>query len=131
MDVVARRITTLQQSLRPLLEFLNHSEHARRSGEPGIADFVFGNPQEMPLHGLVEGMRHHAVPGNKNWFAYAVHNQAAAEAVSASLTAGTGLPFEADDVRFAPGAFGALASVLRALTDDGDEVIFLSPPWFF
>lgn len=131
MDLVARRITTLQQNLRPLLEFLNDSEHARRSGEPGIADFVFGNPQEMPLPGLVDAIRHHTVPENKNWFAYAVHNQPAAEAVSRSLIDRTGLPFEPDDVRFAPGTFGALASTLRALVDDGDEVIFLSPPWFF
>src|SRR5256885_3186715 len=29
------------------------------------------------------------------------------------------------------GAFGALASTLRAVVDPGDEVIYLSPPWFF
>ena len=29
------------------------------------------------------------------------------------------------------GAFGALGVTLRALCDEGDEVIFLSPPWFF
>src|SRR5262245_37649869 len=105
MDLVAHRITALQQRLDPLLEFLNSSEHARRSGDPTIADFVFGNPHEMPLDGLVEAIRHHAVPENKNWFAYTVHNQPAAEAVAASLTAHTGLPFDQDDVRFAPGTF--------------------------
>jgi aspartate aminotransferase len=131
MDIVARRITTLQQQLRPLLDFLSSSEHARRAGDPGIADFVFGNPHEMPLDGLVEAIRHHAVPRDKNWFAYTVHNQSGAEAVSSALAKGTGLAFEPDDVRFAPGTFGALSSVLRTLVDEGDEVIFLSPPWFF
>lgn len=29
------------------------------------------------------------------------------------------------------GAFGAIAASLRALVDAGDEVIYLSPPWFF
>jgi aspartate/methionine/tyrosine aminotransferase len=29
------------------------------------------------------------------------------------------------------GAFAALAVVLGAIVDPGDEVIFLSPPWFF
>ena len=29
------------------------------------------------------------------------------------------------------GAFGALGVTIRALADEGDEVIFLSPPWFF
>ena len=131
MTPVSNRISTLQQNLRPLLEFLHGSAHARRSGDPDIADFVFGNPQEMPLDGLVQAIRHHAVPKDKNWFAYAVHNQPAAEAVAAAVSAGTGLSFEPDDVRFAPGTFGALASALRALVDAGDEVIFLSPPWFF
>ena len=72
----------------------------------------------MPLDGLVEAIRHHAVPENKNWFAYTVHNQAAAEAVAASLAPRTGLPFEPDDVRFAPGTFGALsaASCARSWT---------------
>jgi aspartate aminotransferase len=131
MDLVARRITTLQQQLRPLLDFLGSSAHARRAGDPGIADFVFGNPHEMPLDGLVEAIRHHAVPRDKNWFAYTVHNQSGAEAVSSALAKSTGLAFEPDDVRFAPGTFGALSSVLRTLVDEGDEVIFLSPPWFF
>jgi len=131
MDIVARRIATLQQRLRPLLDFLSTSEHARRAAEPDIADFVFGNPHEMPLDGLVEAIRHHAVPHDKNWFAYTVHNQSGAEAVAAALARSTGLAFDPDDVRFAPGTFGALSSVLRTLVDDGDEVIFLSPPWFF
>jgi aspartate aminotransferase len=131
MALVSSRIGALQQHLQPLLDFLSHSEHARRSGDPAIADFVFGNPQEMPLPGLVEAIRHHAVPEDKNWFAYTLHNRAAAEVVASSLAASTGLPFEHDDVRFAPGTFGALSAAIRTLADDGDEIIFLSPPWFF
>ena len=131
MDPVAQRITALRQRLRPLLEFLTSSRHAQRIGDPAIADFVFGNPHEMPLDGLVQAIRHHAVPENKDWFAYTIHHRAAAEAVAASLSARTGLAFDPDDVRFAPGTFGALSSALRTLVDDGDEVIFLSPPWFF
>jgi aspartate aminotransferase len=85
----------------------------------------------MPLEGLVDSIRRHTVPHDKNWFAYTVHNEVAAGAVAAGLRSRTGLPFEADDIRFAPGTFGALSSVVRTLVDPGDEVIFLSPPWFF
>ena len=131
MAIVSQRLTTLQESLRPLLHFLQDSEHARRIGDPRICDFVFGNPHEMPLDGLVEAIRRHAVPANKDWFAYTVHHGPAAEKVAASQSAQTGLPFEGDDVLFAPGTFGALASALRAIVDPGDEVLFLSPPWFF
>jgi aspartate aminotransferase len=131
MAIVSQRLTALQKNLRPLLHFLQDSEHARRSGDPQICDFVFGNPHEMPLDGLVEAIRRHAVPANKDWFAYTVHHRPAAEKVAALLAAQTSLPFDGDDVRFAPGTFGALASALRAIVDPGDEVIFLSPPWFF
>src|SRR5262245_22307738 len=123
--VVSRRLAALQQGLHPLLEFLSNSEHARRIGDPAISDFVFGNPHEMPLDALIEALRHHAVPENKSWYAYTVHHQAGAQAVAASLVAQTGLPFESEDVRFAPGTFGALSSAVRTLVDDGDEVIFL------
>jgi aspartate aminotransferase len=131
MTTVSRQIAEIQAGLGPLLDFLNHSEHAKRIGDPAIADFVFGNPHEMPLEGLVESIRRHAVPANKDWFAYTIKEPAAARAVAASLAASTGLPFEPGDVHFAPGTFGALATALRATVDPGDEVIFLSPPWFF
>jgi aspartate aminotransferase len=42
-----------------------------------------------------------------------------------------GLPFEADDIFLTNGAFAALAVVLGAIVDPGDEVIFLSSPRFF
>jgi len=127
----SHRIETLQARLRPLLDFLNHSAHARRAGDPAISDFVFGNPQEMPLDGLVEAIRRHAVPQNKDWFAYTVRHPGAAEVIASSLAEKTGLAFGPDDIHLAPGTFGALAAVLRAVVDPGDEVIFLSPPWFF
>ena len=61
MDLIAHRITTLRRELRPLLEFLTNSEHARRSGDPNIADFVYGNPQEMPLPEYVAALLIHAL----------------------------------------------------------------------
>jgi len=131
MSTVSRRIASLQAGLQPLLDFLDHSEHAKRIGDPTICDFVFGNPQEMPLEELVASLRRHVVPGNKDWFAYTIREPAAAKAIALSLRSRTGLPFEPDDVHLAPGTFGALATALRATVDPGDEVIFLSPPWFF
>jgi aspartate aminotransferase len=35
------------------------------------------------------------------------------------------------DVAMTNGGFAALATAIRTLVDPGDEVIFLSPPWFF
>jgi aspartate aminotransferase len=131
VPLVSRRLAGLQAGLRPLLEFLSRSEHAKRIGDPTIADFVFGNPHEMPLEELVASIRRHAVPADKDWFAYTLTHPAATQAIAESLRARTDLPFAPDDVHLAPGTFGALASALRATVDPGDEVIFFSPPWFF
>jgi aspartate aminotransferase len=131
MSTVSQRIADLETRLRPLLEFLTSSDHARRSGDPDISDFVFGNPHEMPLPGLVDSIRRHAIPEDKSWFAYTVRLPAATQAIAASLGTLTGLPFDPDDVFLTPGTFGGLSAALRATVDAGDEVIFLSPPWFF
>ena len=131
MSTVSRRIADLQAGLRPLLEFLNESDHAKRLGDPAICDFVFGNPHEMPLGGLVESIRQHAVPKNKDWFAYTLREPSATRAIADSLRTRTGLAFEPDDIYLAPGTFGGLATALRTVVDPGDEVIFVSPPWFF
>jgi aspartate aminotransferase len=41
------------------------------------------------------------------------------------------MDFDQQDIAMTTGAFGALATALRAILDPGDEVIYLSPPWFF
>jgi aspartate aminotransferase len=48
-----------------------------------------------------------------------------------NLTASTGMAWDPEDVAMTNGGFAALAVALRALVEPGDEVIFLSPPWFF
>ena len=131
MSTVSTRLAALQASLQPLLDFLKRSEHARRIGDPTICDFVYGNPHELPLSGIVEAIQRHAVPRSKDWFAYTPKIPSAVSAIADSLRAETGLAFEPDDVYLAPGTFAAIAIALRATVDPGDEVIFVSPPWFF
>ena len=41
-----------------------------RRGAPGVADFMVGNPQEMPLPDLVKVLHRNLEPKDKNWFAY-------------------------------------------------------------
>ena len=52
-------------------------------------------------------------------------------AVARSLTARTGLDWDPADVAMTNGGFAALAVTLRAIVEPGDEVVFVSPPWFF
>lgn len=113
------------------MTFVTDSTYIRRQTEPGICDFVFGNPQEMPLPGLVAALERALVPTDKDHFAYKNNEPAAQEVVATSLRARTGIAFEPADVFLTPGTFGALSVAMRAIVDPGDEVIFLSPPWFF
>ena len=102
-----------------------------RRGTPGVADCMVGNPQEMPLPELVEVLSQNLRPRDKNWFAYKLNEPEATIPVARSLTRVTGLEWDPQDVFMTNAGFGALAVTLRALTEPGDEVIYLSPPWFF
>jgi aspartate aminotransferase len=102
-----------------------------RRGAPGVADFMVGNPQEMPLPGLVEVLHRNLEPKDKNWFAYKLNEPEARVPVARSLTSLTGLNWDPEDVFMTNAGFGALTVTLRAITEPGDEVIYLSPPWFF
>jgi hypothetical protein len=70
IQVVSNRIKAAANSNKRIHQFYFLSRYAERRAEPGICDFTFGNPHEMPLPGHVEAIRRHAIPLNKDWFAY-------------------------------------------------------------
>jgi aspartate aminotransferase len=55
----------------------------------------------------------------------------ARQAVAQTLRAWRGLPFEAEDIHMTTGGFAAITVALNAVVNAGDEVIFMTPPWFF
>jgi aspartate aminotransferase len=127
---VAPHIAALQASV-PFLRWHAASRYAPRAGDPAINDLVFGNPHEMPMPGYVAALAGRLVPQDKDWFAYKLSEPIATRTVSASLRARTGVAFSPEDVFMTNGGFAAIAASLRAVASAGDEVIFLSPPWFF
>lgn len=124
-------IERLTPSIGQLVEFLESSTYFQRRDDPGIADFVFGNPHEMPLPGFVDALHRRVDPRDKDWFAYKRSEPGSTAIVAASLRQRMGLPFEPADIFMTNGAFAAISVTLRAITAPGDEVVFLSPPWFF
>ena len=96
-----------------------------------IADFAVGNPQEMPLAGFVSALQSHLPPTSKDHFAYKQSEPAARGAIRDALARDYDVRVELDDIHLTNGAFGALSVSIRTLCDAGDEVIYLSPPWFF
>ena len=117
--------------LAPVFSQVSDLALERRATKPTACDFRFGNPQQMPLPQIQEALTKWAAPKNKDWFAYKFSDPSAVRVAVRSLRERVGIEFDPRDVAMTTGAFGALASTLRAILDPGDEVIYLSPPWFF
>ncbi|HET8986710.1 MAG TPA: aminotransferase class I/II-fold pyridoxal phosphate-dependent enzyme [Trueperaceae bacterium] len=118
-------------AMAPFLRFFNQSAWAKHRGDEGIADFVIGNPHEMPLPAFVDALERALPPRNELWFGYKENEPESREVVARSLQHQRGAPFEASDVFMTNGGFSALSVSIATLTDPGDEVIYITPPWFF
>ena len=130
LNAVSHRVTHLITNAA-LFRFMTTSTYMQRRFEPGIADFTLGNPHEMPLPTITEALQRWSVPQNKDWFAYK-HSEPASQAIiAASLRERRGVAFDPEDIAMTNGAFAGLSVAMLAVTDPGDEVIYLSPPWFF
>ncbi|MBI5957869.1 MAG: aminotransferase class I/II-fold pyridoxal phosphate-dependent enzyme [Chloroflexi bacterium] len=122
----------IQGALSTMQSFLRYFEAYRQYPQtPDISDFALGNPHEMPLSGFVEALQRSSVPHNKDWFAYKISEQNTRETVAQTLRVWRGIPFEADDIHMTNGGFAAITVALNTVVNPGDEVIFISPPWFF
>jgi aspartate aminotransferase len=123
------RILSFEDSL---LRFFTESAWATMDPtDPERADFVAGNPQELAQPAFVESIQRWAVPQDEHWYAYKFNEPYAQEAAASGLRDRRGIPFEAEDILLTDGAFAALLLCIRTVADPGDEVLFLSPPWFF
>lgn len=129
-DLVSPRLNRAARAAAPIHAFVD-SPLARRADDPRAANFLFGNPHELPLGGIVEAMRRCVEPKHKDWFAYQTVQRPAQEAVASGLRARYGLPFAPEDVLLTTGAFAGLSTLLTMLAGPYDEVIYVSPPWFF
>ena len=125
-----RRMDRLTASIAPFMSFFT-GPFAKLNKNPEIANFAVGNPQELPLPEYVDALRGQLEPRRRDWFAYKDSEPKSRIAVARSLTARTGMDWDPADVAMTNGGFAALAVAMRALVEPGDEVIFLSPPWFF
>src|SRR5437867_6553286 len=123
------RIMTFEDSL---IRFFTESAWSTMDPtDPERADFVAGNPQELVQPAFVESIQRWAVPQDEHWYAYKFNEPYAQEAAASGLRDRRGIPFEAADIFLTDGAFAALLLCIRTVADPGDEVLFLSPPWFF
>lgn len=98
---------------------------------PGYCDFYTGNPQEMPMPAFVDALQKQVEPQNKEWYAYKSNEPETRNVVAAALQQQFGRAYDPEDIFMTNGASGALMVALNTLVGEGDEVLYLSPPWFF
>jgi aspartate aminotransferase len=127
---VSSRLAAAASAFAPVTDFLFSSRYAERKLDPGISDFTFGNPQEMPLPGLVSAIRQHAIAQDKNWFAYKTSEEEPQRFLADRVSAELGLAFAPPDIALTTGAFAAIMVAIRLLLDAGDEAIYCEPAWF-
>jgi len=125
-----RKIERLRDSIAPFLAFFN-GPFAKLNANPEVANFAVGNPQDFPMPEYVEALRTQLEPRRRDWFAYKDSEPRSQVVVARGLSERTGMKWDPADVAMTNGGFAALAVAMRALVEPGDEVIFLSPPWFF
>lgn len=85
-------LSNLQGLVAPIFRYLTYSAYPRKSGQPEVADFVFGSPQDMPLPEFVKALQRWVIPRNKDWFAYKRNEPQAQKVVAESLRQSRKLP---------------------------------------
>ncbi len=98
-------------------------------GEENVFDFTLGNPVEEPPLGLKEALKEfalHPIPGMHRYMPNSGYPETR-RFVAQQLSEETGLPFTEDHIVMTVGAAGGMNVALKALLDQGDEVIVPSP----
>jgi aspartate aminotransferase len=132
MPATTRRLAAIEATMAPIQGFLADSAWARRDpADPALSDFVFGNPHQAALPAFVEALQRWSTPRDSAWFAYKMSEAGPRATIVASLRQSHGLPFADEDIVLTNGAFAGLSVALQVVVEPGDEVIFVSPPWFF
>jgi aspartate aminotransferase len=131
MDASSEQIRRVIEGLGAFASFGTDPELWETLRRPEACDFVFGNPHDLPQPGYVEALTAAARPTGPLHYAYTMDLPQATAAIAEGLVARFGIDFRAEDVHMTNGNFSGLAMVLRAVADPGDEVVFVSPPWFF
>jgi aspartate aminotransferase len=124
------RIRAADAAFSSVKRFYSSSRYAEQRSDPGISDFTFGNPHELPLPGLVMAIRERARPHDKNWFAYKTSEEEPQAFLAEHVGRELGLAFDPADIALTTGAFAAIMVAFHHVLDAGDEAIFPEPAWF-
>ena len=82
--MASRRIQEITAANETLLAYLPIWEHHRH--QPGVANFAFGNPQEMVVSGFSEALAAATTPRDKDHYAYKFSEEESRRTVAKALT---------------------------------------------
>jgi aspartate aminotransferase len=109
--------------------FEEGAELKERYGPENVSDLSLGNPVVEPpaeFHRELKRLAENPPAGMHRYMSNAGYVETRA-AVAAQLERETGIPFTGDDIVMTCGAAGALNVVLKAILNQGDEVIIFAP----
>jgi aspartate aminotransferase len=130
-QVVSSRVSGIVQSMSVFLAAIGDPDAGRAGADPDACNFVAGNPQEIASREYVETLQRWAEPKDKDWFGYKMGHPPAQRAAALGLEKELGLSFDPEDIILVRGAHSGLGVSLAVMLDPGDEVVYVSPPWFF
>ncbi len=110
-------------------ELLAKANYMNRKHEPGSIDFTEGDAHELPPPGFVEALQRWSIPQNESWFGYKDNLPQARVTVSEGLKMQRGIEIAPEDIFLTNGSLISLTICLQMLTEIGDEVIIITPPW--
>ncbi|MBN1253800.1 MAG: pyridoxal phosphate-dependent aminotransferase [Deltaproteobacteria bacterium] len=98
-------------------------------GEDNIFDFTLGNPVEEPPQGFKEALKEFGLNPIRGMHRYMPNSgyPETRQFVAQQLAQETGMPFTEHHILMTVGAGGGLNVALKAILDQGDEVIVPSP----
>ncbi len=130
-QAVSERVGAVLPAMASFMSAMRNPVLAQARLRGDACDFLAGNPQELALPEYVATLHRWTEPQDKDWFGYKMADRRAQEVAAESLSRELGVRFSPDDILLSRGAAGGLMACLEMLVDAGDEVIFISPPWFF
>jgi aspartate aminotransferase len=127
---ISKKVKTALNSASWVRRMFEEGEELKRLyGEENIFDFSLGNPNLEPPASLKKALKALAdcpIPGMHRYMPNCGYSDTR-KAIAEFLSEESGLPFDEKHVVMTVGAAGGLNVVLKAILDEGEEVIVPSP----
>ena len=128
---ISNRIQIISDQERSLFAFFEfvHGAYSQRDKHKTVGDFLLGNPHHPHSRKYADILSSHLKQAEV--FPYTTSAPEATNLVVQKLAQDFHLPASSDRIIMTTGAFAGISAALACLVNPGDEVLYLSPSWFF